>query len=181
MRCVFWPTVHGPAIQCPAVGQSGLLNSGPLWHAAKISVFTSVPQGAFGDEDEDAARLVEPKILCMAEIREIRPGGPGRHRRCPPGWWRPRRQRLRLASLADQCAIGLRKGPQAGFAAVAIRISHHFAAVCPDIEPFVAEGFVALAMANGRQRMVLWGGNRKLLGTSPMPFASPRPSRLPLV
>jgi delta1-piperideine-2-carboxylate reductase len=59
--------------------------------------------------------------------------------------------------------------------------SHHFAAVCPDIEPFAAEGFVALAMVNGRQRMVLWGGNRKLLGTSPMPFGSPRPSRLPLV
>jgi taurine dioxygenase len=61
------------------------------------------------------------------------------------------------------------------------RISHHFAAVCPDIEPFAAEGFVALAMVNGSQRMVLWGGNRKLLGTSPMPFAGPRPSRLPLV
>ena len=90
-------------------------------------------------------------------------------------------ERLRLASLADECATGLRKGPQAGFAAAAIRISHHFAAVCPDIEPFAAEGFVALAMVNGRQRMVLWGGNRKLLGTSPMPFACPRPSRLPLV
>ena len=61
----------------PAVGQSGLLNSGPLWHAAKISVFTSVPQGRIRDEDEDATRLVEPKILCMAEIRDIRPGGPG--------------------------------------------------------------------------------------------------------
>ena len=66
----------------------------------------------------------------------------------------------------------MRKGAQAGIAAVAIRISHHFAAACPDIEPFAAEGFIALAMVNGRQRMVVRGGNRKLLGTSPMAFAA---------
>jgi delta1-piperideine-2-carboxylate reductase len=90
-------------------------------------------------------------------------------------------ERLRLASLAEECATAVRKGAQAGIAAVAIRISHHFAAVCPDIEPFAAEGLIALAMVNGRQRMVVWGGNRKLFGTSPMAFACPRPSRLPLV
>jgi delta1-piperideine-2-carboxylate reductase len=50
------------------------------------------------------------------------------------------------------------KRPAGGFAAVAVRISHHFAAVCPEIEPFEAEGFVALAMVNGRQRMVVWSG-----------------------
>ena len=68
-----------------------------------------------------------------------------------------------------------------GIAAAAIGNSHHFAAVWPDIEPFAAPGFIALAMANGRQRMVVWGGNRKLLGTSPMAFACARPGRLPLV
>ena len=68
-----------------------------------------------------------------------------------------------------------------GIAAVAIRNSHHFAAVWPDIEPFAVEGFIVLAMVNGRQRMVVWGGERKLLGTSPMAFACPRPGRLPLV
>ena len=73
------------------------------------------------------------------------------------------------------------KARRQGIAAVAIRNSHHFAAVWPDIEPFAAEGFIALAMVNGRQRMVVWGGNRKLLGTSPMAFACPRPGRLPLV
>jgi delta1-piperideine-2-carboxylate reductase len=36
-------------------------------------------------------------------------------------------------------------------------------------------------MVNGRQRIVVWGGKRKLLGTSPMAFACPRPGRLPLV
>jgi delta1-piperideine-2-carboxylate reductase len=68
-----------------------------------------------------------------------------------------------------------------GIAALAIRNSHHFAALWPDIEPFAAEGLIALAMVNGRQRMVVWGGKRKLLGTSPMAFACPRPGRLPLV
>jgi delta1-piperideine-2-carboxylate reductase len=62
-----------------------------------------------------------------------------------------------------------------GIAAVAIRNSHHFAAVWPDIEPFTVEGFIAFAIVNGRQRMVVWGGKRKLLGTSPMAFACPRP------
>jgi hypothetical protein len=73
------------------------------------------------------------------------------------------------------------KARRQGIAAVAIRNSHHFAAVWPDIEPFAAEGFIALAMVNGRQRMVVWGGKRKLLGTSPMAFACPRPGTLPLV
>ena len=73
------------------------------------------------------------------------------------------------------------KARSQGIAAVAIRNSHHFAAVWPDIEPFAAEGFIALAMVNGRRRMVMWGGKRKLLGTSPMAFACPRPGKLPLV
>ncbi len=73
------------------------------------------------------------------------------------------------------------KAQRQGIAAVAIRNSHHFAAVWPDIELFAAEGFIALAMVNGRQRMVVWGGKRKLLGTSPMAVACPRPGTLPLV
>jgi delta1-piperideine-2-carboxylate reductase len=73
------------------------------------------------------------------------------------------------------------KARRQGIAAVAIRNSHHFASLWPDIEPFAAEGFIVLAMVNGRQRMVVWDGKRKLLGTSPMAFACPRPGRLPLV
>ena len=73
------------------------------------------------------------------------------------------------------------KARRLGIAAVAIRYSHHFAAVWPDVEPFAVEGFIVLAMVNGRQRMAVWGGERKLLGTSPMAFACPRPGRLPLV
>jgi len=73
------------------------------------------------------------------------------------------------------------KARSQGIAALAIRNSHHFAALWPDIEPFAVEEFIVLAMVNGRQRMAVWGGNRKLFGTSPMAFACPRPGRLPLV
>jgi delta1-piperideine-2-carboxylate reductase len=73
------------------------------------------------------------------------------------------------------------KARSQGIAAVAIRNSHHFAAVWPDIEPFAVEGFIVLAMVNGRQRMAVWDGKQRLLGTSPMAFACPRPGRLPLV
>ena len=73
------------------------------------------------------------------------------------------------------------KARRQGIAAVAIRDLHHFGAVWPDIEPFAAEGFIVLAMVSGRQRMVAWGGKRKVFGTSPMGFACPRPGRLPLV
>jgi delta1-piperideine-2-carboxylate reductase len=73
------------------------------------------------------------------------------------------------------------KARNQGIAAAAIRDSHHFAALWPDIEPFAADGFIALAMVNGRARMAVWDGRRKILGTSPMGFACPRPGRLPLV
>src|SRR5918996_3926864 len=73
------------------------------------------------------------------------------------------------------------KARRQGIAAVAIRDSHHFAALWPDIEPFAEAGFIALAMVNGRQRVAVWGGKRKLLGTNPMAFACPRLGHKPLV
>ena len=73
------------------------------------------------------------------------------------------------------------KARRQGIAAVSIRNSHHFAALWPDIEPFASEGFIVLAMVNGRARMAVWGGRRKALGTNPMGFACPRPGKPPLV
>lgn len=84
-------------------------------------------------------------------------------------------------ALRASAALLRDKAKSHGIAAAAIRNSHHFAAVWPDIEPFAADGFIALALVNGRRRMVVWGGTRKVLGTSPMGFACPRPGRLPLV
>jgi NAD(P)-dependent dehydrogenase (short-subunit alcohol dehydrogenase family) len=56
------------------------------------------------------------------------------------------------------------------------------AAYAADVgEPDEAAGrrSVALAMVNGRQRMVVWDSKRKVLGTSPMGFACPRPANRP--
>ncbi|MCC7273207.1 MAG: Ldh family oxidoreductase [Alphaproteobacteria bacterium] len=68
-----------------------------------------------------------------------------------------------------------------GIAALAIRNSHHFAALWPDVEPFAEEGFVAMAFVNARSRVAPWGARKKFLGTNPMAFACPRPDGPPLV
>jgi hypothetical protein len=82
--------------------------------------------------------------------------------------------------VADPSAPLLRdKARQQGIAAVAIRDSHHFAALWPDIEPFADQGFIVLAMVNGRQGASVWGGTRKVLGNNPMAFACPRPGHKP--
>ena len=84
-------------------------------------------------------------------------------------------------ALRASAALLAGKARSQGIAAVAIRNSHHFAALWPDIEPFAADGFVALTAINSRSRMAVWGGKRKALGTNAMAFACPRPGRLPLV
>ena len=73
------------------------------------------------------------------------------------------------------------KARRLGIAALAIRNSHHFAALWADVEPFAEAGFIALAFVNGRERMALWGAPRKLIGTNPMAFASPRRGAPPMV
>jgi delta1-piperideine-2-carboxylate reductase len=66
-------------------------------------------------------------------------------------------------------------------AAVCIRDSHHFAALWPDVEPFAERGLVALTVVNARSRVVIWGGQRKVLGTNPMAFACPRADGAPII
>ncbi len=70
---------------------------------------------------------------------------------------------------------------QHGMAVLAIRNSHHFAALWPDIEPFAEAGFIALTMLNSRPWMTAWDGTRKVLGTNPMAFACPRAGTNPVV
>ena len=84
-------------------------------------------------------------------------------------------------ALRASAALLRQKARSQGIAAVAIRNSHHFAAVWPDIEPFAADGFIAMGLVNGRRRMVAYDGKRKVLGTSPMGFACPRAGKPPLV
>jgi len=70
---------------------------------------------------------------------------------------------------------------QQGVATVCVSDSHHFAALWPDVEPYAAEGLVALSVVNARSRIVVWGGRKKVLGTNPIAFAVPRADGPPLV
>ncbi|MGD9616223.1 MAG: Ldh family oxidoreductase [Alphaproteobacteria bacterium] len=84
-------------------------------------------------------------------------------------------------ALRASAALLCEKARRQGIAAVAIRASHHLGALWPDIEPFAADGFVALAMVSARPRVAVWDGTRKVFGTNPMAFGCPRPGRPPLV
>lgn len=83
-----------------------------------------------------------------------------------------------LAAVRDRAAALAR---DQGVATVCIADSHHFAALWPDVEPFAAEGLVALSVVNTRSRIVSWGARKKVLGTNPMAFAAPRKDGPPLV
>jgi len=83
-------------------------------------------------------------------------------------------------ALSQASALLAEKAARVGVAAMAVRNSHHFAALWQDIEPFAERGFVALNMVNSRSRMVIWNGRRKVLGTNPIAFACPRTGRSPI-
>ena len=68
-----------------------------------------------------------------------------------------------------------------GIALLAVRNSHHFGALWPDIEPFARQGLIALMMVNSMKSVVPHGGHAKLYGTNPLGFATPRAGTDPLV
>lgn len=68
-----------------------------------------------------------------------------------------------------------------GIALLAIRDSHHFAALWPDVEPFAREGLVALSFVNSFACVVPHGGRSAVFGTNPLAFAAPREGGDPLV
>ena len=68
-----------------------------------------------------------------------------------------------------------------GMALLAIRNSHHFAALWPDVEPFARDGLVALSFVNSMTCVVPHGGHSALFGTNPIAFAAPRSGGHPLV
>lgn len=81
--------------------------------------------------------------------------------------------------MAKRTAIDrARKG---GVCVIAIRNSHHFSALWPDVEMFAREGLVAFAAANAISRVVPWGGQKPVYGTNPIAFAVPREAGDPLV
>lgn len=78
-------------------------------------------------------------------------------------------------------ALLLEKVRAQGIALLALRDSHHFAALWPDVEPYANEGLVALTFVNSMTCVVPHGGSRPLFGTNPLAFAAPRSGGDPLV
>ena len=73
------------------------------------------------------------------------------------------------------------KARTAGIAILAIRNSHHFAALWPDVEPFAQEGLVALSVVNSMTCVVPHDAHKPLFGTNPIAFAAPRAGGEPIV
>jgi delta1-piperideine-2-carboxylate reductase len=68
-----------------------------------------------------------------------------------------------------------------GIAVVAIRDSHHFSALWPDVEPFARQGLLALTFVNGLANVVPYSGHTPVYGTNPIAFATPVADAEPLV
>ncbi|RMO84939.1 Ureidoglycolate dehydrogenase [Pseudomonas syringae pv. philadelphi] len=84
-------------------------------------------------------------------------------------------------ALAAARSLLIDKARSAGIAILAIRSSHHFAALWPDVEPFAEQGLVALSMVNSMTCVVPHGASRPLFGTNPIAFAAPRAGGEPIV
>jgi delta1-piperideine-2-carboxylate reductase len=84
-------------------------------------------------------------------------------------------------ALASARNLLIEKAQAQGIAALAIRNSHHFSALWPDVEPLAEQGLVALAFVNTRSYVVPAGGRARLYGTNPMAFACPRRHGPPMV
>ncbi len=84
-------------------------------------------------------------------------------------------------ALAAARPLLVEKARSAGIAVLAIRNSHHFAALWPDVEPFAEEGLVALSVVNSMTCVVPHGADRPLFGTNPIAFAAPRADGPPIV
>jgi len=70
---------------------------------------------------------------------------------------------------------------ETGAAIVAIRNSHHFSALWPDVEPFALSGYLAITAVNGLANVVPHGGRQAVYGTNPIAFAVPVENAPPLV
>lgn len=77
-------------------------------------------------------------------------------------------------ALALAAPVAMARARDTGACVVAIRRSHHFAALWPDVEPFAEQGLVALAMVNSMAVVVPAGARRPVYGTNPLAFAAPR-------
>lgn len=70
---------------------------------------------------------------------------------------------------------------ETGAAMVAMRNSHHFSALWPDLEPFAEAGLVALTMVSGGPTVTVRGASRNVFGTNPIAFGFPLGGARPIV
>ena len=84
-------------------------------------------------------------------------------------------------ALAAAAPMAVAKARAAGACVIGLHTSHHFGALWLDVEPFAAQGLVALSVVNSMAVVVPHGGRRPVYGTNPMAFATPRTGRAPLV
>lgn len=75
----------------------------------------------------------------------------------------------------------IEKTRTSGVALLAMRNSHHYADLWPDVLPYAEQGLIAFAFLNSRSRLAPHGGSAKLFGTNPMAFACPRAGGPPVV
>ncbi|RMC29811.1 Ldh family oxidoreductase [Paracoccus alkanivorans] len=68
-----------------------------------------------------------------------------------------------------------------GIAFMAIKDSHHFGALWPDVTPFAEEGLIALSLVNSFACSIPAGAEKPLFGTNPIAFAAPIEGSAPLV
>jgi delta1-piperideine-2-carboxylate reductase len=88
------------------------------------------------------------------------------------GFAQPALEAARVAALAKVRANGV--------AVVAIRNSHHFSAIWPDVEPFAEEGLIALSVVNSFAISVPHGAKQPVFGTNPIALSVPCNGSLPI-
>ena len=80
-------------------------------------------------------------------------------------------------ALADARDLLLTKARSQGIALLAIRESHHLAALYPDVEWFAERGVVALSVVNSIPVVAPPGASRPVYGTNPVALQHPGPGR----
>ena len=143
------------ASNCAACERDGSLSHGIFRMAGYVSTLNS------GWVDGEAVPVVED--CAPAFVRVDAKGG------------------FAQPALAAARPLLIEKVRQNGVAVLAIRRSHHFSALWPDVEPFADEGLVAFSFVNSMACVVPQGGKKPLFGTNPVAFATPRKGKPPFV
>lgn len=84
-------------------------------------------------------------------------------------------------ALESVASVARGRARETGACVVAIRNSHHFSALWPDVEPLAEDGLIALSVVNSMAVTVPVGAQRPVFGTNPIAFAAPVAGAMPLV